>query len=160
MRLYLPQLSFSAAYSTWLAVVMVAAVMAVVHMAACMAVPPPAWPPALPSRTFVLVLVLVLVLGDSAIRPAGRRARWLLRDGAVQRQSAVQRVAKIGILERGRSLGLVGLIYNTIYFVQSMMRSCPWCSCSCHFSCGVCGGCDIDLDKPQRCQRQISTSVY
>ena len=24
----------------------------------------------------------------------------------------------------------------------------------------VCGGCDIDLDKPQRCQRQISTSVY
>ena len=46
---------------------MVAAVMAVVHMAACMAVPPPAWPPALPSRTFVLVLVLVLVLGDSAI---------------------------------------------------------------------------------------------
>ena len=24
-----------------------------------------------------------------------------------------------------------------------MMRSCPWCSCSCHFSCGVCGGCDI-----------------
>ena len=86
---------------------MVAAVMAVVHMAACMAVPPPAWPPALPSRTFVLVLVLVLVLGDSAIRPGGRRARWLLRDGAVQRQSAVQRVAKIGILERGRSLGLV-----------------------------------------------------
>jgi len=49
---------------------MVAAVMAVVHMAACMAVPPPAWPPALPSRTFVLVLVLVLVLGDSAIGDA------------------------------------------------------------------------------------------
>ena len=45
--------------------------MAVVHMAACMAVPPPAWPPALPSRTFVLVLVLVLVLGDSAIGHAG-----------------------------------------------------------------------------------------
>ena len=44
--------------------------MAVVHMAACMAVPPPAWPPALPSRTFVLVLVLVLVLGDSAIGDA------------------------------------------------------------------------------------------
>ena len=97
---------------------------------------------------------------QDVLRPGGRRARWLLRDGAVQRQSAVQRVAKIGILERGRSLGLVGLIYNTIYFVQSMMRSCPWCSCSCHFSCGVCGGCDIDLDKPQRCQRQISTSVY
>ena len=49
---------------------MVAAVMAVVHMAACMAVPPPAWPPALPSRTFVLVVVLVLVLGDSAIGDA------------------------------------------------------------------------------------------
>ena len=45
---------------------MVAAVMAVVHMA----VPPPAWPPALPSRTFVLVVVLVLVLGDSAIGDA------------------------------------------------------------------------------------------
>ena len=74
---------------------------------------------------------------QDVLRPGGRRARWLLRDGAVQRQSAVQRVAKIGILERGRSLGLVGLIYNTIYFVQSMMRSCPWCSCSCHFSCGV-----------------------
>ena len=41
-----------------------------VHMAACMAVPPPAWPPALPSRTFVLVVVLVLVLGDSAIGDA------------------------------------------------------------------------------------------
>ena len=176
MRLYLPQLSFSAAYSTWLAVVMVAAVMAVVHMAACMAVPPPAWPPALPSRTFVLVVVLVLVLGDSAIGDAngalGRGRFWATAPPpsapfrfpnpscSVQRQSAVQRVAKIGILERGRSLGLVGLIYNTIYFVQSMMRSCPWCSCSCHFSCGVCGGCDIDLDKPQRCQRQISTSVY
>ena len=61
-------------------VVMVAAVMAVVHMAACMAVPPPAWPPALPSRTFVLVLVLVLVLGDSAIGDAngalGRGRFW------------------------------------------------------------------------------------
>ena len=59
---------------------MVAAVMAVVHMAACMAVPPPAWPPALPSRTFVLVLVLVLVLGDSAIGDAngalGRGRFW------------------------------------------------------------------------------------
>ena len=165
MRLYLPQLSFSAAYSTWLAVVMVAAVMAVVHMAACMAVPPPAWPPALPSRTFVLVsrrheTEPESISPQDVLRQRGRRARWLLRDGAVQRESAVQRVTKIGILERGRSLGLVGLIYNTIYFVQSMMRSCPWCSCSCHFSCGVCGGCDIDLDKPQRCQRQISTSVY
>ena len=74
------ELSFSAAYSTWLAVVMVAAVMAVVHMAACMAVPPPAWPPALPSRTFVLVVVLVLVLGDSAIGDAngalGRGRFW------------------------------------------------------------------------------------
>ena len=66
----------------------------------------------------------------------------------------------LGARPGGRSLGLVGLLYITIYFVQSMMRSCPWCSCSCHFSCGVCGGCDIDLDKPQRCQRQISTSVY
>ena len=51
-----------------------------VHMAACMAVPPPAWPPALPSRTFVLVLVLVLVLGDSAIGDAngalGRGRFW------------------------------------------------------------------------------------
>ena len=59
---------------------MVAAVMAVVHMAACMAVPPPAWPPALPSRTFVLVVVLVLVLGDSAIGDAngalGRGRFW------------------------------------------------------------------------------------
>ena len=54
--------------------------MAVVHMAACMAVPPPARPPALPSRTFVLVLVLVLVLGDSAIGDAngalGRGRFW------------------------------------------------------------------------------------
>ena len=59
---------------------MVAAVMAVVHMAACMAVPPPAWPPALPSRTFVLVVVVVLVLGDSAIGDAngalGRGRFW------------------------------------------------------------------------------------
>ena len=37
---------------------------------------------------------------QDVLRPGGRRARWLLRDGAVQRQSAVQRVAKIGILER------------------------------------------------------------
>ena len=41
---------------------------------------------------------------QDVLRPGGRRARWLLRDGAVQRQSAVQRVAKIGILERGPSL--------------------------------------------------------
>ena len=72
---------------------------------------------------------------QDVLRPGGRRARWLLRDGAVQRQSALQRVAKIGILERGpwrgRSLGLVGLLYNTIYFVQSMMRPRPWFSCSC-----------------------------
>ena len=43
------------------------------------------------------------------LRPGGRRARWLLRDVAVQRQSAVQRATKIGILERGPSLGLVEL---------------------------------------------------
>ena len=30
---------------------------------------------------------------QDVLRPGGRRARWLLRDGAVQRQSAVQRVA-------------------------------------------------------------------
>ena len=54
---------------------------------------------------------------QDVLRQRGRRARWLLRDGAVQRESAVQRVTKIGILERGRSLGLVGLLYITIYFV-------------------------------------------
>ena len=43
---------------------------------------------------------------SSALRQGGRRARWLLRDGAVQRQPALQRVAKIGILERGRSLAV------------------------------------------------------
>ena len=32
---------------------------------------------------------------QDVLRPGGRRARWFLRDGAVQRQSAVQRVAKI-----------------------------------------------------------------
>ena len=42
------------------------------------------------------------------LRPGDRRARWLLRGGAVQRQSAVQRVAKIcRISERGPSLALV-----------------------------------------------------
>ena len=45
---------------------MAAAVMAVEWAVVHMAVPPPA----LPSRTFVLVLVLVLVLGDSAIGDA------------------------------------------------------------------------------------------
>ena len=55
---------------------MVAAVMAVAWAVVHMAVPPPA----LPSRTFVLVLVLVLVLGDSAIGDAngalGRGRFW------------------------------------------------------------------------------------
>ena len=38
-------------------------------------------------------------------------------DGAVQRESAVQRVTKIGILERGRSLGLVGLLGTIYYYI-------------------------------------------
>ena len=46
---------------------------------------------------------------QDVLRPGGRRARWLLRDGAVQRQSAVQRVAKIGILERGHRLWIRGI---------------------------------------------------
>ena len=54
---------------------------------------------------------------QDVLRPGGRRARWLLRDGAVQRQSAVQRVAKIGILERGPS-----------------SRAGSWLSCSCYIS--------------------------
>ena len=105
---------------------MVAAVMAVVHMAACMAVPPPAWPPALPSRTFVLVLVLVLVLGDSAIGDAngalGQGRFWVMAPPpSAPFRFPNQRVAKIGILERGSSLGgLVGLLYISIHFVHSL----------------------------------------
>ena len=87
-----------------------------------MAVPPPA----LPSRTFVLVLVLVLVLGDSAIGGAndalGQGRFWVMAPPpSAPFRFPNQRVAKIGILERGSSLGgLVGLLYISIHFVHSL----------------------------------------
>ena len=52
---------------------------------------------------------------QDVLRPGGRRARWLLRDGAVQRQSAVQRVAKIGIFSKC-SPGLFGFTPATKQF--------------------------------------------
>ncbi len=72
---------------------------------------------------FFLIFMILLLLRDGAFfffipwkptdtRPrdrCGRAQLVLLPSLAVQRQSAVQRVAKIGILERGPSLGRVEL---------------------------------------------------
>ena len=53
----------------------------------------------------------------------GRRARWILLDGAVQRQSALQRVARISILERGPPKPPLELVVSCIFRLLHI-----WCT--------------------------------